>query len=168
MDFCRVYHNPRRPVGSGSWAVRGLTEKGGKHHADLVCHHRLRPGQLCRGRDPGRLCLSGKPGCPKPAEEQAMTGSRAPGGYSRSPFIFVWSALHSECVQNQPGGTKFRPAGCVGYTILLVSGYPICSQKRYRITANWARVAVPVGFRVPSEVPATMLLATDHCMGSTA
>ena len=42
------------------------------------------------------------------------------------------------------------------------------AMNRYRITANWARVAVPVGFRIPSEVPATMLLATDHCMGSTA
>lgn len=30
-------------------------------------------------------------------------------------------------------------------------------QNRHRIAANWARLAVPSGFRVPAEVPPMML-----------
>ena len=65
-----------------------------------------------------------------------------------------------------PGGGDLRPAS--GLWVCLISAQPTWSPKRYRITANWARVAVPVGSRVPLLVPPTMLLATDHCMGSTA
>ena len=40
--------------------------------------------------------------------------------------------------------------------------------KRYRITANCARVAVPSGFRRPSLVPVTMPLPTAHARASCA
>ena len=41
-------------------------------------------------------------------------------------------------------------------------------QNRYSITANWARVALPVGFSVPALVPPMMPPAVAHCRGSTA
>lgn len=41
-------------------------------------------------------------------------------------------------------------------------------QKRIRIAANWARVAVPEGFKVPWAVPPTMPLATDQRIASAA
>ena len=69
-----------------------------------------------------------------------------------------------------PSGTlhKNQPGGRESPGWFIIDFQPIWLQKRYRITANWARVAVPVGFSVPSLVPPTMLLATDHCRGSTA
>ncbi len=39
---------------------------------------------------------------------------------------------------------------------------------RYRITANWAREAVPAGFRVPWAVPPTISFFTDQAMASLA
>ena len=100
-----------------------------------------------------------------PARKTRLAANGKPNALLAPPGGGKWSLNPS--AKTQPGGFKIRPAGAI-LMVFQFSGQPICSQKRYMITANWARVAVPVGFRVPSEVPVTMLLATDHCMGSTA
>ena len=64
--------------------------------------------------------------------------------------------------RGRAGSSPPGPAGFYGiwdYTLF---------QNRYSITANWARVALPVGFSVPALVPPMMPLAVAHCRGSTA
>ena len=63
---------------------------------------------------------------------------------------------------------KARPPEISGRRTLCCCGFPAYFTNRYRITANWARLAVPAGFSVPCAVPPTISFFTDHAMASLA
>ena len=75
------------------------------------------------------------------------------------------------CTQNPhntaAGSPKYgEPGGCM-LLIYFFSFYLLISQKRMRIAATSARVALSCGFSLPLE-PLTMPLATAHCIAFTA
>ena len=53
------------------------------------------------------------------------------------------------------------------HAVCLYEVYLLISQKRMRIAATSARIALFFGFRLPFE-PLTMPLATAHCIAFTA
>ena len=70
-------------------------------------------------------------------------------------------ALHPAIGQKNRAAPKDRPEAKHGTYITF-------SKNRYKITANWARVAVPAGFSRPSVVPEMIPSAIAQVMGSVA
>ena len=68
-------------------------------------------------------------------------------------------ALHPAIGQKNRAAPKDRPEAKHGTYITF-------SKNRYKITANWARVAVPAGFSRPSVVPEMIPSAIAQVMGS--
>ena len=57
---------------------------------------------------------------------------------------------------------------CLRLPLYVMELFVSQAMQRYRITANWARLAVPAGFRVPCVVPLRMPSATAQAMASVA
>ena len=73
------------------------------------------------------------------------------------------SLAHSWRHDRRAGGIRLRPL-CRVNRCAVVFYSP---RKRIRIVANWARVALPVGFRAPSML-VTSPSPVAHCRASTA
>ena len=69
-----------------------------------------------------------------------------------------------------PVWTEQQGAGgiCLRLPLYVMELFVSQAMQRYRITANWARLAVPAGFRVPAVVPLRIPSATAQAMASVA
>ena len=101
-------------------------------------------------------------------ETPCLTGPPLSSASRQFPGFEALSSPNSQLQCGQPeerGRAESSPPGPAGFCGIW--DYTLF-QNRYSITANWARVALPVGFSVPALVPPMMPPAVAHCRGSTA